>query len=265
MQSWKDSGKLSISLVRKGTFEPLPDFNVQSLQDYIRGFPPKVVPEPAGHPWAVLVITKSYDGLVNFHTTDTQRHALEQMSQYLGSVLKRRAGLAYIAAHEDLFGGVDEAKLTTELNSLQKTISGVSDDAKDCASDAANCKNVTYPDVAELPQRILWQAIDPKSSARFSVGSVPKNANRVVEVRGFWSPYDHTPGPGVQEWLGPGQSEAIFFHSNDTGQDTSATPNKPLPVPNNSLVYFFIGDSYYGDNRTYPPDPVRVSLYEPVY
>ncbi|MGH9744479.1 MAG: hypothetical protein ACRD59_00035 [Candidatus Acidiferrales bacterium] len=265
MQSWKDSGRLSISIVRKGTFEPLPSFDVQALQDYIRGFPPKVVPEPAGHPWAVLVVTKSYDGLVSFAITDTQRRALEQMSQYLADVLKRRAGLAYIAAHEDLFGGVDEAKLTAELGILQKTILNLTSDAKDCAGSAAKCKTTTYPDVAELPQRVLWQPVDPKSSARLFVGTVPKNAKRIVEVRGFWSPYDRNPGPGVQEWLGPGQAEAIFFHSNDTGQDSSATPTMPLPVPSNSLVYFFIGDSYYGDNRTYPPDPVRVALYQPVY
>jgi len=265
MQSLSASGRLSIDIVRKGTFEALPGFDAQSLQDYIRNFPPKVVPEPNGHPWAILALTKTYDGLVNFPEPAQQRRALEQLSMYLGDMLRRRSGLAYINAHESLFGGVDHSRLVSEMAELRKAIADLTIEAEDCAMDAAKCKTVNFAEVSELPERAVWTKVNPRSSARMFVGPVQKNAKRVFEVRGFWSPFDHNPGPGVTEWCGPGENEIVTAHSNASGQDLPLSGRVPTLVPDNSLVYFQIADSYYGDNRTYDPDPVRVSLYEPVY
>ena len=137
--------------------------------------------------------------------------------------------------------------------------------AASCAKDAKKCPDTPFTRPRELPERITWVEVDPKTNGWIEIARVQGSQNRVAESSGQYSFWDegHVP-PGVQEWY-PASGGTFLIHNSNTGADQVLRADHIYAISDFSVVSYRIWDSYYGDNRTKNGDKLRAAVYTPVY
>jgi hypothetical protein len=256
-------GRLEITILRQGPNDNVPN-DLDSIKKYAAELPSKVKPT-GGTPWPILMTTKGYGSLGPVIIGAQDAYLDAAGVQYMR--LKRLSGgLEYISAHQDLFGGFDQNKYQAEHDAAEQAARALFVSAETCGKDSTKCPTAPFKTPRELPERIQWVAVDPKTNGWTPVGSTQGSQHRIAQAVGQFSYYggpQYVPA-GQSEWV-PASQGQIWMHNSNTGQDQIVGASQIYAVPDFNAVYYRVWDSIYTDNRSRPDDPLRAAVYTPVY
>ncbi len=134
-------------------------------------------------------------------------------------------GLEYIAAHPELFGGFDYKAYLVEHDQAETVSRQLAATAAACGKTASDCPQPTFVRPRELPERIVWVSIDPKTNGWTEIGRTQGNDTRVAEARGQFSFCAAVCMPQNQEWWS-GTVGQFLIHNTNTGSDQIVAANK---------------------------------------
>jgi hypothetical protein len=256
-------GRLEIKILREGPNDNVPN-DLDKIKTYATELPGKVKPT-GGTPWPILMTTKGY-GSLGPVITGAQGAYLDAAGVQYMRLKRLGGGLEYIAAHPNLFGGFDQNKYQAEHDAAEQAARALFVTAQACGQDSTKCPTTPFKTPRELPERIQWVAVDPKTNGWTPVGKTQGSQRRVVEATGqlsFWGGPQYVPA-GHSEWDSASVGQ-IWIHNSNTGQDQIVGASQIYSVPDFSAVYYRIWDSNYTDNRSRPDDPLKAAVYTPVY
>ncbi len=253
------NNSLNITVIRKGPADNVPA-DMDSVKSYAESLPGKVR-QNGGTAWPILMTTKEYGSLAPT-ISGSQGVFLNTAGEQYMRLNRLIAGLEYIAANKDLFGGFDQAKYDAEYAATERAANDLSANAEKCSKDSTKCFAPAFTLPRELPDRIRWISVDPKTDGWTTIAHIQGSQNRVAEARGQWSRY----GPGSNEWL-PASSGSFMIRPSN-GVDQILQADHVISLPDNCNVYYRIFDSPpedYFDNRSLSGDPLRIAVYTPLY
>jgi hypothetical protein len=254
-------GRLDITILRQGPNDNVPT-DLDAIKAYAEALPGKVKPT-GGTPWPILMTTKGY-GALGPVLTGKQGLFLDAAGAQYMRLNRLSGGLEYIASHQGLFGGFDQNKYIAEHDSAEQAARLLAVAAQACSTDSTKCPTPAFTRPRELPERIAWVAVDPKTNGWTEIARVQGSQNRVAEARGQYAFFAGAPPAGQQEWY-PASGGNFLIHNSNTGADQILQADRVYPIADFSTVSFRIWDSYYADNRSRPDDPLRAAVYTPVY
>jgi hypothetical protein len=249
-------GRLDIKILRQGPNDNVPS-DLDSIKQYAAEMPGKVKPH-GGTPYPILMTTKEY-GSLSPTFSGAQGIFLDAAGAQYMRLNRLITGLEYVYSHQDLFGGFDLTKYNLEHDAAEQSARSLYAIANACSMDDKKCPATTLSRPRELPGRLQWVNVDPAKDGWTEIGRTQGGQQSVVEARGQFSFY----GTGTQ-WV-PGTVGAFLIHNSTNGKDEQVAASKIYSVPDYSVVSYRIFDSYYGDNRSNPGDPLKAAVYVPLY
>jgi hypothetical protein len=269
LNSYSDSKRLDISILRKGPAEDYSNLKPSDLIEAVRTFASKVR-AGSGSAWTVWYLVQPYPQLAGkFGRTAKQAAFLDSGAIYLRTLYERRSGVQYIleAGHQADFAPFSAAKAHVELDQIRDEIVRVTEAAKQCSADERQCKDLNPRFPQPLPARAdAWTYIDPRTPVTSLAGPLGSDA-KIVEGAGLW--YAHCDNGFRQQPHQYNDATAITFVNNSNGSEIGG--GFKFLIPSGFDVRFKILDSpgSFGDNCVDPPpsgpSQLRIRSSYPLY
>jgi hypothetical protein len=264
LQTYQDSGRLNVQIIRQGPAEAWPTADVASLISYAQGFPAKVASDSKSA-WVTSYIVSTYDEIFEKWNAPASEVAFYlREGPYLRQLYQARNDYSYISSNPDQFGPTSSVKLNNEISSLESEIGRVEAAANTCLSDPSQCPQLSHLTVPSVSSRVdPWVNIDPTINTYRQYFTVVAPDVKVVEIQGdFWTQCgNHDAGR-----FGPTQWDIQFVSTKSGAVLFDASyPGRPLKVPQDAVVNIHVIDSVPGDNCGVDNDGPTVRLFTPVF
>jgi hypothetical protein len=264
IESIKSYKKREVSVVRRGTEDPLPD-DFAAMEAYAVSFPDKL--KTASNRVTIALVKDDLKNVFNNFPPSIleQEAAFEPIANTESTGKKILNGIDFIKRNQENFPPLP-LDTPQRVKQFETLLENVHELAATCSRNlSADCRRPYKPalPITKLPEQIVWSRVDPATPADQKLGASSVGEYAIIS-EGCWLP--HSPKPTWVICVPGSDGGGLGYKYQSLQAGTKPTEYAPIlgvtAIPQNAIIYVKLFDSVYDDNASYGPNPIQAGIFE---